>query len=178
MGKQQFLFIGLLYILSLYNALALIQHELIAWFLSPSLRQEIDTHISKVKVSQGEYIKVGFVNNTRSNKPYDYSFTYSVANTRNYSAGQNISTNVLRKELNATIGGELSYKKIVPLTGKKIIPAHKVGFAYIRSKITTVTFNHTIQIQMLYSGEWENRGPAKTSISIVNTTSYELKIDY
>ena len=177
MGKQQILFIGLLYILSLYNVLASKQYENVFCLFCPPTRREIDTQKPSISISYGQYREAGSLNNKGSNKSSDLSYTYSVTNTRKFSAGLDIGANILGVEVKASLGGELSYSKTESLTGKKTIPANKVGYAYIRDKISTASFMHKIQIQEKISGVWKNKGPVKTTISQVVTTSPDLKID-
>ena len=177
MGKQQILFVTILYILSLYNVLAGIQYKRADCFLCPPTRKEITTPNPTISVTYGQYREVGSLNNKDSNRDSDLGYTYSTTNTRKYTAGIDIGANFLGIEVRASLGGELSWSKTESLSGKKTIPAHKVGHAYIRDKITTAIFRHKVQVQEKISGRWKNKGPAKTRISQVITTTPDLKID-
>ena len=177
MGKQQILFITILYILSLYNVLARKQYEDLIYFFSTQ-RKEIDTQKPTISVVYGPYKEVGSFSNKNSNNTSEFSYTYSAQNSRKFSTGIDIGANNLVIEVKDSLGGELSWSKTISLSDKKLIPANKVGRAYVRDKISTAIFRHKIQIQEKISGRWKNKGPAKTSISKVTTISPDLRIDF
>ena len=178
MGKQQIVFATILYILSLYNVLAGTQIENVFCLFCPPTRKLITTQKPSISVRYGPYTEKGSLNNKGVNKPSELSYTYSVTNSRKFSAGVDIGASFLGAEVKASIGGELSYSKTESITTKKTIPANKVGHISIRDKISTAIFRHKIQIQEKISGRWKNKGPAKTSISKVTTISPDLRIDF
>ena len=177
MGKQQILFVTILYILSLYNVLAGTQYENVNCLFCPPTRKQISTQRPSTSVSYGPFRERGSLNNKGSNKASELSYTYSVTNSRKFSVGAEIGASLLGAEVKASIGGELSYSRTESIATKKLIPANKVGHILVRDKITTAIFRHKIQIQEKVSGRWKNKGPAKTSISKVITTSPDVKID-
>ena len=177
MAKQQIFFVTIIYILSLYNVLAGRHYENLISLFGPPIRKEITTtQKPSIKVTYSQYRQVGILDNKVSDRASELSFTFSATYSRKFTPGIDISSNILGLEVSASIGGELSWSKTEPLTGKKIIPAKKVGQAFIRDKISTAIFKHKIQLQEKISGKWRNKGPAKTSISKVITTTPELKI--
>ena len=177
MGKQQILFITILYILSLYNVLARKQYEDVFVLFGPPTRKEIDTQKPSISVTYGQYKEVGSLNNKQSNKAREFSYSFSAKNSRKFNAGLDMNAKILGIEVRDSLGGELSWSKTVQISNKKLIPVNKVGRAYVRDKISTAIFRHKIQIQEKVSGKWKNKGPVRTSISKVITTTQELKID-
>ena len=98
MGKQQILFITILYILSLYNVLARKQYEDLIYFFSTQ-RKEIDTQQPRISVVYGPYKEVGSFSNKNSNNTGEFSYTYSPKNSRKFSTGIDIGANNLGIEI-------------------------------------------------------------------------------
>ena len=176
MGKQQILFITILYILSLYNVLARKQYEDLIYFFSTQ-RKEIDTQKPTISVVYGPYKEVGSFSNKKI-----LIILVSLAiripqKIQENLALEQILVPIIWVQKLRTLGGELSWSKTVSLSDKKLIPANKVGRAYVRDKISTAIFRNKIQIQEKVSGKWKNKGPVRTSISKVITTTQELKIN-
>lgn len=177
MGKQQIFLIAILYMLSLSNVLGAIQYQNIPCIFCPPTRRKIDTSKPSIHTSFSNWVEKGSYNNKESNRESEFSYQYSSTNSRKFTAGLDIGANFLFFEVKASIGGELSWSKTDSLTGKQSIPAHKVGYAYIRDRVSTAIFRHKVQIQEKISGRWKDKGPVKIRTSKVVTTIPEIKID-
>jgi hypothetical protein len=175
MGKQ-FLFIAILYILSVSSVLAGVRTEgYFCWF--KECRKKITTTGPRTSTSIQNKKEAGTFNNKGIQSYGDFSYSYSSSNSRKFSAGLDVGANILGLEIKASLGGELQWVKTETFTGTQRIPPNKVGHAYLSDRVTTAVFTHQIQHQEKVSGKWKNVGPVKTSRSTVTTTIPELKIE-
>ena len=177
MGKQQIFISAIFYILSLSNVLGDIQYENIFCLFCPPTRRMIDTSKPSIHTSYGNWVLKGTFNNKGINRTAEFSYQYSSTNSRKFTAGLDVGAKFLFFEVKASIGGELQWSKTDTLTGQQSVPANKVGYAYIRDRISTAIFRHKVQIQEKISGKWKNKGPLKVTTSKVITTIPEIKID-
>ena len=175
MGKQ-FLFIAILYILSVSSVLSGVRYE--GYFcLFKECRKQITTTGPRTSTSIKNKKEAGTFSN-KGNKSYgDFSYNYSSSNSRKFSAGLDVGANILGLEIKGSLGGELQWVKTESFTGTQRIPPNKVGHAYLSDRITTAVFTHKIQHQEKVSGKWKNVGPVKTSQSKVITTIPEINIE-
>ena len=177
MGKQQILFAIILYILSISYVLAGIQYEDILVIIGNQARRKITTSNPSSSSTYSPWREEGSFNNKGNNRIAEFEYSYSSTSTRTFSIGAEINAKFLLAEVKGSIGGELQWSKTQSFTGKRTIPANKVGHAYIRDKVTTSIFRHQIQVQEKINNVWTNKDSPKTSISRVVTTTPEIKID-
>ena len=173
---NQFLFIAILYILSLSSVLAGVRYE--GYFcLFGECRKKITTTGPATRTSIKNRKEAGTFSNKGNKSSGEFSYNYKSSNSRKFNAGLDVGANILGLEIKGSLGGELQWVKEESFTGTQRVPPNKVGHAYLSDRVTTATFTHKIQHQKKVSGKWKDDGPVKTSRSTVITTIPELKIE-
>lgn len=127
-------------------------------------------------VNYGKKQTLGTVTNTES-KAKQMSASYAKAESRTYTLNAKVPVQVLKKAVDVTIGGSLSYTTTITLSGSITVPARSSRNFYYRTNTETATFSTTKQTQKRNLGgssTWKNYGSAEHYTEKVITKTPEL----
>lgn len=139
-----------------------------------STRERVKTYFASANVTYGKTLLLGTVTNTTGRKA-TMTGTYSKNRTRIYTISAKIPTSILKKAIDVTIGGSLSYSESVTLSASASVKKYSSHNFYYRVNTQVATYRHVVQKQQQnISGDWNNKGNAKTRYSYVTSTAPEI----
>ena len=133
------------------------------------IRYRVRSYYLGDEVKYSKKREIGAIRNY-TDRPATKSLSISKSTTRTYSisASTIIPKRVLQNDINATIGGSLSFNNTISISASAEVPAHQEKSVYLQYKYSRSRYKYVVQRQVRkLFGKWKNSG----KLSIRHNTS-------
>ena len=124
------------------------------------IRYRVRSYYLGNEVKYSRKREIGAIRN-HTDKPATKSLSISKSTTRTYSISVStvIPKRVLQNDINATIGGSLSFNNTISISASAEVPAHKEKSVYLQYKYSRSRYKYVVQRQVRkIFGKWKNSG--------------------
>ena len=129
-------------------------------FTGYTIRYRVLSYYQWKKISYSKKREVGeIVNNTGKKATKTLSLSRSTTRTCSISFSTVIPKSVVKSDINATIGGSVSFNNTITISAGASVPAHSSRSVYLQYKTIKNRYKYVVQKQIkpMY-GKWKNVG--------------------
>lgn len=138
-----------------------------------TIREKVKTYHDSYKTTKGKLLVLGTVTNTKKKK-CKMTGTYSKTRSRTYSIAAKTPTNILKKVVDISIGGALTYSQTVTLSATVTVKGKSAYTFYYRVNTRTDKYKHVVQKQSNKFGAYKNEGAEFKRYSNVYSKTPEI----